>query len=57
VHSRQVDLARHRVSGLLEDAVNEEVRAQLRSLRSSIARLHAIEHALDAERDETLWLN
>jgi hypothetical protein len=39
------------------EAINAEVRDELRGLRSDIARLHQIENAVEAVRDEHTWLH
>jgi len=36
---------------------NDEVHAKLRGVRREMARLRAIDYALEAELDDTLWLN
>jgi hypothetical protein len=38
------------------EAINEQTRAELRALRTKMARMHALE-AFEAERDEGAWLN
>jgi hypothetical protein len=48
--------SRRRDRGRFE-ALDDEVRAELRNLRSEVARMHAIEAVVDAGRDEGVWLN
>lgn len=39
------------------ETVTDQVHAKLRGVRREMARLRAIDHAIEAERDDTLWLN
>jgi len=39
------------------EAVNGEVHVMLHGVRREMARMRAIDHALEAERNDTLWLN
>jgi hypothetical protein len=52
-------LARRDVNGFVYqfEAVNDEVRAELRGVRRELARLRAIDSAPEAESDNTMWLS
>jgi septal ring factor EnvC (AmiA/AmiB activator) len=39
------------------EAVNDEVHAELRALKNEGTRIHAIEVAIEAKRDEHQWLH